>query len=321
MTDGFSFSKRAGSLIQEGSAVGRVSAGPRSTSASARSRAARAESLKSSLAGSTTAKYRLGLRNCSKELLSTITGERSELSPAIACCSAALRSGRPSARNPCFVRSQKERLAPAAKKRELSVPVSACVSQLMAHTCSSGAQSQFSPFCAQTPCPYCVIFPAIQLACGNAEMTSQTSCVLPMLRVCPPTTIKRHCRSGFLSFSAKLILYPFNARGQLREPAIPGKELLEFPQRTSRRSPNRLTTANSFSTEHTALTADHRPIFQFAALAKASLPAYNHSLAKYARAGQAHLCRNHGVCTDLTVVPHVDEIVQLHSFGDAGVVE
>jgi len=39
------------------------------------------------------------------------------------------------------------------------VPVLDSVSQLMAQTCSSGAQSQFSPFCAHTPCPYCVIFP------------------------------------------------------------------------------------------------------------------------------------------------------------------
>ncbi len=97
----------------------------------------------------------------------------------------------PSARKPCLVRSQKLRCAPAARKRELSVPVLASRSQSIAQMCSSGAQSQSWPFCAQTPCPYCVIFPAIQLASGRAEMMSQTSCVLPMLRVWPPTTMMR----------------------------------------------------------------------------------------------------------------------------------
>src|SRR5205823_12151156 len=141
-------------------------------------------------------------------------GGRSWRPPSIACCSAVLRSGSASARNPCLVRNQNDFRAPAARKRALSVLVSACVSQLIAQTCSSGAQSQFSPFCAQTPCPYWVIFPAIQLAWGNAEITSQTSCVLPILRVCPPTTIKRQCASEFFSFTAKLFLYSFDARGQ-----------------------------------------------------------------------------------------------------------
>src|SRR5256886_13758993 len=100
------------------------------------------------------------------------------------------------------------------RTRALSVPVSACVSQLIAQTCSSGAQSQSSPFCAQTPWPYCVILPAIQLARGNAEITSQTSCVLPMLRVCPPTTIKRQRGDPFVLFTAKLALKFFDARRQ-----------------------------------------------------------------------------------------------------------
>src|SRR5229473_1910387 len=171
--------------------------------------------------------------------------------------------------NPCLVLSQKDRRAPAARKRALSVPVSACTSQLIAQTCSSGAQSQFSPFCAQTPCPYWVIFPAIQFAGRNAEITSHTSCVLPMLRVCPPTTITRHRASEFLSFAAKLVLYSFDARGQLREPAIPCEKLFEFRQRTSRCSPNRLAAANGFSSEDAALPADYCTVLEFAPLAKA----------------------------------------------------
>src|ERR1700756_661525 len=94
----------------------------------------------------------------------------------------------PSARNPCLVLSQKERRAPAAKKRPLSVSLGR-FSQLIAQTCSSGAQSQFPPFCAHTPWPYCVILPAIQFSWGNAAIKSHTSCVFPILRVCPPTTI------------------------------------------------------------------------------------------------------------------------------------
>src|SRR5437660_9052593 len=156
----------------------------------------------------------LGFRNCSNELLSTMTGGRSWPPASIARCSAVLRSGSASARNPCLVRNQNDFRAPAARKRALSVPVSACVSQLMAQTCSSGAQSQFSPFCAQTLWPYCVILPAIQLALGNAEITSQTSCVLPMLRVCPPTTIKRQRGAPSVLLATKLALEFFDARGQ-----------------------------------------------------------------------------------------------------------
>src|SRR6267143_3609625 len=55
ITDGFSFSRRAGSLVQAGVADGSGSEEERKTRASARSSAARAESLKSSLAGSSTA--------------------------------------------------------------------------------------------------------------------------------------------------------------------------------------------------------------------------------------------------------------------------
>src|ERR1700692_4094347 len=117
----------------------------------------------------------------------------------------------PSARNPCFVRSQKERRAPAAKKRPLSVSL-AHFSQLIAQTWSSGAQSQFSPFCAQTPWPYCVILPAIQFSFGNAAIRSHTSCVFPMLRVCPPTTITCHRMRVYFRFLPRAL---FALRGEL----------------------------------------------------------------------------------------------------------
>jgi len=203
VTEGLRRSSAAGSLSQAGSEEAGFMA-PRRTRASARSRAERAESLKSSREGSTTAKYKLGLRNCRSELLSRITADgwssfsafRSVLESArvfvLANFSRAARmSGRPSARKPCLVRSQKDCCAPAARKRAESVPDRASRSQAKAETCSSGAQSQSWPFCAHTPWPYCVIFPATQLTLGKARMTSQTSCVFPMLRVWPPMTMMR----------------------------------------------------------------------------------------------------------------------------------
>src|SRR5438309_9242399 len=110
-----------------------------------------------------------------------------------------------------------------------------------------------------------------------------------MLRVCPPTTIRRHWADDFLSFPAKLLLYSFDARGQFRKPAIPCKQLFEFLQRTSRCSPNCLSAANGFSSEDAALPADHRTVFQLAALAKPCLSAHSHALSKHARARQTHL--------------------------------
>src|SRR6266446_1329835 len=236
-------------------------------------------------------------------------------------CNAVRRSGRPSARKPCLVRSQNDRWAPAARNRALSVPESARVSQLMAQTCSVGAQSQLSPFCAQTPWPYCVIFPAIQRACGNAAITSQTSCVLPMLRVCPPMTMTRQGGEPFLLLGANFCLQPFDARGECWELSIPGVEFLELVQGTSRRAPDRLARSNCFSSEDAALSADHGIIFQFAALAETGLPAYHDMFAERARPGQSRLRGNHGVRANLAVVADVDEIVQLHALRDACIIE
>src|SRR5215813_201287 len=132
----------------------------RSTRASARSRTDCAVALKSSFSGSSTARYTDGFMNCKRELLSIIRFKEDELLSTGKSRSAFRSSGIPSARYPCFVRSQKERRAPAARKRALSVPLNGSDSQSNTLECSSGAQPQCSPFCAQTPCPYCVIFPA-----------------------------------------------------------------------------------------------------------------------------------------------------------------
>jgi len=58
-----------------------------------------------------------------------------------------------------------------------------------------------------------------------------------MLRVCPTNNDQAPVGDDFLSFTTKLFLYSFDARGQFREPAVPREKLFEFLQRTSRGSP------------------------------------------------------------------------------------
>ena len=69
------------------------------------------------------------------------------------------------------------------------------------------------------------------------------------------------------------------------------------------------------------MPADHGIIFQFAALAETGLPTYHDMFAKHARTGQARLRGNHGVRANLAVVADVDQIVQLHAFSDARIIE
>src|SRR5215469_4703876 len=324
VTEGFSRSRREGSCVQAGAVGENAAADPRRTMASARSSAARAESLKSSFDGSTTAKYRLGLMNRSKEMLSTISAGSPLYEAVRATSAAALNNGSPSARNPCLVRSQKERRAPAARKRELSVPVSACISQSSAQICSVGAQSQLSPFCAQTPWPYCVIFPAIQLAFGNAAITSQTSCVLPMLRVCPPMTITRQQEESsfpFGLFVSNFGLKIFDACGQFRQAAVKRILLFEPFERPRRGSPNGLPATNRLSAQHSRLSSNYRAIFQFAAFPKTRLAANHYVFAHSARARESHLGCGNRVRADLAVVPNVNQIVEFHAFKNARVVQ
>src|SRR6476660_8729932 len=133
---------------------------------------------------------------------------------------------------------------------------------------ASGAQSQSLPFCAQTPWPYCVILPAIQFAFGKALMMSQTSCVLPMLRVWPPTTITRHRGIAFTSLPFQLGFQFFDARGQFRYTRLPGELFFEFFERTSGSSPNGLAAAYDFAAQNAGLPADDCAIFQVALLSK-----------------------------------------------------
>ena len=224
---GFNRKSCGGSCIRGGCVTG-LSRNPlRNKKTSARSSISLAESLKSSRAGSRTATYNDGFTNCISELLSTITFKP----PTAEIFSASIRAWRsgaiPSAKNPCLVRSQNDRAAPAFRNLALSVSTVAFISQSSATMCSVGAQSQSCPFVAQTPWPYCVIFPAIHFADGSAAIRSHTNCVLPMLRVCPPTTINRHAAdfcsvpavrnvSGLGKLRLELTFQLFDAHAKLR---------------------------------------------------------------------------------------------------------
>src|SRR5579862_2061814 len=277
--------------------------------------------------------------------------------PSRAPASASLNNGMPSAKYPCLVRSQNARSAPACKNRALSAPP--CVSgeladsQSSAATWSVGAQSQSSPFCAQTPCPYCVIFPATQLACGSAAIMSQTNCVLPMLRVCPPTTTTRqaavfrivpaslmlattHCHSeersdeesAFFSTPGPPVTAPtlpplqlLHPRRQLRQPRKPRILLLELLQRPRRRPPHHLPPANRLPRRNPRLRPRNRAILQRAVIRNPHLSPNNHVMPQRARPRNTRLCRHHRMRANLDVVSHVHQVIQLHPLRDSRVVQ
>src|ERR1700758_1030946 len=94
-----------------------------------------------------------------------------------------------SASMPCRVRTHSERRAPETRKREESLSPPRSRSSVIAQLESSQAQSQALPSAEQMPCPYCVIFIAVQWNSGNAAIRPATTLVLPTLRECPPTTM------------------------------------------------------------------------------------------------------------------------------------
>ena len=148
---------------------------------SARSRNSRAESLKSSVSASSTVRYKSGRKNLITLFDSMITFS----APAI------LRSisGMASPNRPCRVRTQSDRLAPATRKREVSLSPLRSFSSLRARKWSSPvSQSQGLPSAEQMPWPNCVIFKAVQLNSGSAAIKPATTLVLPTLRECPPIT-------------------------------------------------------------------------------------------------------------------------------------
>ena len=148
--------------------------------ASARSKNSRAEFLKSAVAGSSTDRYKSGRKNFNTLLDSIITLRASSRRWR--------NAGIASASRPCSVLTHRARSAPATRKREVSDSPDGSRSSEIAHEWSSVEQSQGSPLAEQTPCPYCVIFTAVQSNSRRAEMSPATTLVLPTLRECPPMT-------------------------------------------------------------------------------------------------------------------------------------
>ena len=152
-----------------------------STTASARSRYCLAEDLKSCVRGSRTLINRSG-RTKRRMLFDSII--------VFSADAISFRTrGIASASCPCRVLTHNERTAPASRYRELSVPLLRSRSSEIAIVWSAVSQSQGSPFAEHTPCPNCVIFIAVQFIPGIARIRPATTLVLPMFRVCPPTTI------------------------------------------------------------------------------------------------------------------------------------
>ncbi len=165
---------------------------PTISRASARGNSARAESLKSAMAGSSSVKYRSGRRSATRLLLSQITHAASPGSPsvsaAISAANCASRAGSAWARAPIRVRSHQTRRAPARRKRAVSFRPAEFRSALSAQSPSSQAQSQACPLRLQMPWPNWVILTAVQRRSLRAAIRPQTAAVLPTLRDCPPTT-------------------------------------------------------------------------------------------------------------------------------------
>src|SRR5215471_1943450 len=90
---------------------------------------------------------------------------------------------------PCCVRTQMDRVAPATRKRDVSLSPVVSFSSLIALKWSSMvAQSQGLPSAEQMPWPNCVILSAVQLNSGRAAINPATTLVFPTLRECPPIT-------------------------------------------------------------------------------------------------------------------------------------
>src|SRR4029077_12371670 len=109
-------------------------------------------------------------------------------------------SGMASPSRPCRVRTHNDRLAPATRKRDVSLSPLRSFSSLRARKWSSPvSQSQGLPSAEQMPWPNCVILSAVQLNSGSAAISPATTLVLPTLRECPPiTTMAMHLFSQVL---------------------------------------------------------------------------------------------------------------------------
>src|SRR5215472_16855847 len=135
----------------------------------------RADGLKSLREPSKTTKYNRGSINSRMLLLSMATHSDPR--------SFRSRRGSALASWPWRVRSQSECRAPAARYRHVSARPRESASSVSANGCSVGAQPQGWPSWEQTPCPYCVIFTAVQPSDENSRMSADITEVLPIFRV------------------------------------------------------------------------------------------------------------------------------------------
>ncbi len=165
-------------------------------------------------------------------------------------------------------------------------------------------QSHGAPFAEQIPCPYCVIFTAVQSYSRNAAINPATTLVLPTLRECPPTTM-----------IATLPLL-------LTQPRQSGQLLQIFAQRLRRSSPKRYAlAAQNLIRQYTALRAQHHSFFNVRMLANPDLPAENDIILDRNAPGKPGLRRNYYVFAYPAIVPNVHQIVDLRSPPDPRLVQ
>src|ERR1700690_1866949 len=147
------------------------------------------------------------------------------------------------------------------------------------------------------PCPYCVIFSAVQRYSGSAAIRPATTLVLPTLRECPPiTTIAMGSDSSRAGAPAPHNLLLCQARQ--------GCQLLQiFAYWLCRRSPE----SNSLPPQHlvgqdAALSSQQDAFFDAGVFPDADLAAKNDVLLDGDAAGKAGLGGDYNVFSDLAVM-------------------
>src|SRR5439155_22013443 len=97
--------------------------------------------------------------------------------------------------------------------------------------------------------------------------------------------------------------------------------LLQPIKRPGWRSPHHLPAVDRFPGRDTRLRTGDGSILERAMVRYSDLAAHDHMMAQYARAGDASLRRNHCMRADLHVVADVHQVIELHTFCNARVVE
>src|SRR4029077_17546837 len=162
------------------------------------------------VAGSSAVRYKSGRTNFSTLLDSTITLPASP----IRCRNVGIAS----ANLPCSVLTHSARRAPATRNLEVSDSPDRSRSSEIAQEWSPVAQSHAAPLAEHTPCPYCVIFTAVQSNSGSAEIRPGTTLVFPTLRECPPTTTSANDHSFFPNRASNASCFKYSRSGRAGVP-------------------------------------------------------------------------------------------------------